>query len=260
MPQIRLTRDAHIGWLTIDHTERLNALTPEMMAQLGQGLDEIAADPGVRVVVLTGAGHKAFASGGDISRFSETRVDYASTQAAAARRGAVFGKLGELPKPVIAMIRGYCMGGGMALALQADLRFAAEGSVFGIPAARLGIAYGPSGVQKLMSLVGPARARDILFSARRIGAEEAERMGLLNRVLPADALEPYVRAYAASLAQNAPLSIEAAKLIVGELEKPEGARDAQAMEAVQKKAAESADIVEGRTAFMEKRNPDFRGV
>lgn len=260
MPEIRLTKDGATAWLTIDHQERLNALTGDMLLQLDAGMDEIEADPEIRAVVLTGAGSKAFASGGDISKFGETRKNYDQTRAAGERRSAIFGRLGTLSKPTISMIRGYCMGGGMALSLQTDLRFAAEGSTFGIPAAKLGIAYGQDGIEKLVALTGPARARDILYSARKIGAEEAERMGLINKVLPFEALEGYVREYCEMLARNAPISIANSKLVIGEVLKPRDKRDHAAMEAMQKKAADSADFVEGRTAFMEKRRPVFRGA
>ncbi len=259
MPEIRLTREGALAWLTIDHPERMNALTPEMMGQLDDALARIEGDRDIRAVIITGAGRKAFASGGDISRFAETRADHTQAREAGARRDAIFARLRDLPRPVVAMIHGYCMGGGLALALQADLRFAAEGAVFAIPAARLGIAYGPGGTEQLARLVGPSRAKDILLSARRFGAEEAERMGLVNRVLPPDTLEAHTRAYCGTLAGNAPISLEATKTIMAELHKPDAERDRTAIEAVMRRAADSADFVEGRTAFMEKRKPVFRG-
>jgi enoyl-CoA hydratase len=259
MPEIRLSREDGIAWLVIDHPERRNALTPEMMQQLSQGLEEIASDSATRVVVIRGAGDRAFASGGDISRFGETRKDFASTQDAAAKRKAVFAQMTSMGKPVVAMIRGYCMGGGLALALQTDLRFASSDATFAIPAARLGIAYGAEGIEKLAGLVGPSVAKDILFSARRINADEALAMGLINKILPAEELETYTRSYCAALAQNAPLSIAASKFTIEQLALPPASRDVGRIEDLQRAAAESQDIVEGRTAFMEKRNPVFRG-
>lgn len=260
MPEIRLERNGSIARLVIDHPERRNALTPEMMQQLGEGLDAITADTTLRAVVLTGAGDRSFASGGDISRFGETRKDYESTKLAADRRAAVFRRIADLDRPVIAMIHGYCMGGGMALALQADLRFAADDALFAIPAARLGIAYGAEGIEKLMALVGPSVTKDILFSARRIDAAEALSLGLVNRVVPKAELEAVTHDYCEQLARNAPLSMASSKLTVRQLLKPAGDRDYGAIELSQRRAAESADIVEGRTAFMEKREPQFRGV
>lgn len=259
MPEIRLHREGAIAWITIDHQERLNALTPEMTDRLGEAFDEVAADRQVRAVVLTGAGSKAFASGGDVSRFEETRKDYAATQAAAARRAATNGKMVAMEKPVVAMIRGYCMGGGMALALHADLRFASSDAVLGIPAARLGIAYSVPGIEKLTELVGLSAAKDILFSGRRVKAGEAMALGLLDRVVEPDALENVTRAYCEMLAKNAPLSIRSSKVILGELSKPASRRDTQRIEQVQRDAADSEDIKEGRNAFAEKREPVFVG-
>jgi len=259
MPEIRLSRQNATARLTIDHTERLNALTPEMLAQLVAALDEIEADAAVRSVVLTGAGEKAFASGGDISRFSDTQKDPESIARGNERRARAFGRLRDCPKPVISMIRGYCMGGGLALALETDLRFAAGGSTFGIPAARLGIVYGVGGVARLTDLVGPSRAKDILFSARRFDADEAFRIGLIDRVLPPDELEDFVAVYCDRLAENAPISVEASKVMVAQALLPEAARDHARMDAFHRRSAESADLVEGRTAFMEKRKPVFTG-
>ncbi|MGR3321633.1 MAG: enoyl-CoA hydratase [Pseudooceanicola sp.] len=259
MPEIRLTRQGATAWLTIDHAERLNALTPEMLDNLVTALDEIEADAVIRSVILTGAGGKAFASGGDISRFSDTQKDAEAIRRGSERRAMSFGRLRDCPKPVISMIRGWCMGGGLALALETDLRFAAEGSTFGIPAARLGIVYGVGGVERLMALVGPSRAKDILFSARRFDAAEACRIGLVDRVLPTDALESFVTAYCERLAENAPISVSGAKAMVAQALLPEAARDHDLIAEWQRRSAESADLVEGRTAFMEKRRPVFRG-
>ena len=260
MPEIRLCRDGAIATLTIDHPERLNALTPGMLDDLDQALEVIEGDPDVRVVILTGAGDKAFVSGGDISKFSDSQATPERIEAGKMKRERIFGRLANCPKPVIAMIRGYCMGGGLALALLADLRFAAEGAVFGIPAARLGIVYGVGGVERLMQLVGPSRAKDILFSARRLDPAEALRIGLIDRVLAPEALEGAVREYCTTLAGNAPISVEASKVMVAQALLPAAARDTARIEDWQRRSAESADLVEGRTAFMEKRRPVFRGA
>ncbi|MGR3584264.1 MAG: enoyl-CoA hydratase [Pseudooceanicola nanhaiensis] len=260
MAQIALTRQGAVARLTIDHPERMNALTPEMLEDLEAALEEIEGDPALRVVILTGAGERAFASGGDISRFSDTQGSPERIREGSVRRERVFHRLGTFPKPVVAMIRGYCMGGGLALALQADLRFAAEGSTFGIPAARLGIVYGVGGVERLMQLVGPSRAKDILFSARRFDAAEAHRIGLVDRTLPPEELESAVGAYCDQLAENAPISVEASKVMVAQALLPKAARDTALIEALHRRSAESADLVEGRTAFMEKRRPVFRGA
>ncbi|MDI6028820.1 enoyl-CoA hydratase-related protein [Corticibacterium sp. UT-5YL-CI-8] len=259
MPEIRLTKEAGLAWLIIDHPERRNALNPEMMQQLSVGLDEVAKDISVRAIVLTGAGDKAFASGGDISRFGETRKDFEASQESAAKRKAVFAKMGAMDKPVVSMIRGYCMGGGMALALQTDLRFASTDATFAIPAAKLGIAYGPEGIEKLVALVGSSVAKDILFSARRITADEALAMGLINKVLTTGELEAFTRDYCLTLAKNAPLSIASSKFIIEQLALPAGARDTIRITDLQRAAAESDDIKEGRAAFLEKRPAKFVG-
>lgn len=260
MPKIHLEHRDALAWIVIDHAERHNALTPEMMAELGEHIDTIEADTSLRAVVITGAGDKSFASGGDISRFKETRKDYDATRAAAARRYEVFERMNRLDRPVVAMIRGYCMGGGMALALQADLRFAAEDAVFAIPAARLGIAYSAKGIEWLMALVGPSVAKDILFSGRRIPSDEALRLGLVNRVAPGANLEQVTLDYCNTLTGNAPFSIAATKIAVGEFLRPAADRDLDAVDAAARRAAESEDINEGRTAFLEKRRPVFRRV
>jgi len=259
MPEIRFTKEGALAWFVIDHPERRNALTQEMMGQLSEGLRSIADDNDVRAVVITGAGEKAFASGGDISRFGETRKDFEATQKSAAYRRAIFEQMNTLEKPVVAMIRGYCMGGGLALALEADLRFASSDATFAIPAAKLGIAYSATGIEKLAALVGPSAAKDILFSGRRIKAEEALSLGLINKVLPAEELEGFTRDYCGQLAKNAPLSIASTKFVLGQLALPVSARDYEKIAELQRAAAESEDIKEGRKAFLEKREPRFQG-
>ncbi len=260
MPQIRLDRDGAVATLTIDHPERLNALTPGMLDDLDRGLEEIEADATLRAVILTGAGEKAFMSGGDISKFADTQATPALIEAGKVRRDKVFARLANCPKPVVAKIRGYCMGGGLALALLADLRMAADGAVFGIPAARLGIVYGVGGVERLIQLVGPSRAKDILYSARKLGANEAFRIGLVDRVVSVRDLDQVVSEYCATLADNAPISIEASKIMVAQALLPAAMRDAARIDALHRKSAESQDLIEGRTAFMEKRRPVFRNA
>jgi len=167
--------------------------------------------------------------------------------------------LNSFDKPLLALIRGYCLGGGLGIAMAADLRFAATNARFGIPAANLGIAYAADNLRRLVNLVGPAAAKDILFSARRLDAEEALRLGLVSRVVAPEALEAEVRAYAATLAEKAPLSLAASKAIVNELMKPESAQDSALIRAHVETCFNSADYTEGRRAFMEKRTPVFQG-
>ena len=247
-----------VGWITINQPERRNAMSLAMWQGLGEAAETMQADAAVRVVVLHGAGGKSFAAGADISEFEQHRANaeqklrYAEI-ASRAHRG-----LARLDKPLIAMVQGFCIGGGMALALAADLRFAGAGSRFGIPAARLGLGYEYEGLAALARLVGPSTAKDMLFSGRQIETEEALRLGLVNQVLPAEALEDAVRAYAASVAANAPLTVQAAKAALRLFERYSAADDSAVAAAVDR-CFDSADYQEGRRAFMEKRTPTFQG-
>ncbi|MEK6709397.1 MAG: enoyl-CoA hydratase [Nitrospinota bacterium] len=248
-----------IGWMTFNQPERRNALSLEMWEAIAEIIDAFSQDDGVRVVVMKGAGDKAFVSGADISQFGEKRsgkeqVEHYSDTVGRCRR-----RLADLEKPLIAMIRGYCLGGGLTVALNADIRIASEDSHFGVPAARLGIAYGFEAMNQLVALVGPSHAKEMLFSARRLPAEEALRIGLVNRVVPAGQLEATVREIAGTIAGNAPLSIRAAKLTIGAVLKDPSGRDMAALDRLTKTCFESQDYVEGRTAFMEKRKPNFTG-
>ncbi len=252
-------KDGPIGRLIFNNPERRNAVSLAMWEAVPRILDDFEGDEGVRVIVLEGAGEKAFVSGADISEFAERR---ASQEAVAAyNRISESGRrrIEDCPKPTIAMIRGYCMGGGVATALACDLRFAAEGSRFGIPAARLGLGYGYDGIKKLVDLVGPAYAREIFYTARQFSAEEAQRMGLVNAVLSAGALAGHVRETCAMIAANAPLTIRAAKIAVREALKDESRRDLDLCRRAVEACFASEDYTEGRTAFMEKRKPIFKG-
>jgi enoyl-CoA hydratase/carnithine racemase len=248
-----------VGLITFNQPEKRNAMSVHMWEGLGQILEDFAADDGVRVVVLTGAGAKAFVSGADISQFEKDRananaqVEYDRLTSAGREKLALF------PKPVIARIRGYCLGGGLGIAMQADIRIAAVDSEFGIPAARLGIAYGYDMVRKLVSLVGPAHARTLLYTGSRIDAAEAKRIGLVNDVVPDQDLSDTVVDLARQIADNAPLSVRAAKLAVTEAAKMDRERDLDAVNAAIAACFDSADYREGRTAFMEKRTPKFAG-
>ena len=248
-----------IGWVTFNNPERRNAISLEMWEGLGDILEAFQHDDNVRVVVLKGAGDKAFVSGADISEFdtkrgnAEQKKTYGEISARANRW------LARLDKPMIGMIQGFCIGGGLATALSTDVRFATPDSTFGIPAARLGLGYEYPGLKALCNLVGPARAKDIMFTARYMDAEEALGMGLINFVVPRDELESRVRDYAALIAGNAPLTVKAAKAAVNEAMKDPGRRDLEAIDAMVNACFDSDDYKEGRRAFMEKRKPDFAG-
>jgi len=259
--RVRVERDGgdpRLGWIVFDHPERRNAISVEMWRQIPEAVEALAADPEVRVVLLRGEGESAFVAGADISEFGERRTGESSGEYDA-DGGRAFVALAGMAKPLIAMIRGYCVGGGVAIALCADMRYAADDAIFAIPAARLGLGYHMSGIEMLESLVGPSRAKEIFFTARRYSAEEARAMGLVNDVVPADELLGHVRETAQRIADNAPLTIGSVKRIVGELAKPGAQRDLDAVNASIAACFESEDYREGVRAFLEKRRPRFAG-
>lgn len=220
---------------------------------------DFAADPAVRVVVITGAGEKAFVSGADISQFETLRADPDAQgqydRMTAPGRAALAG----LDKPTIAMIRGFCIGGGLGIALGADIRIAAEDARFAIPAAKLGLAYAASGLKRLVDLVGPAQAKEMMFTGRQYDAAEALRIGLVNRVVAADALSATVAELAATIAANAPLTVRASRLTINEVLKDPAERDTALMDRLFRACFDSADYREGRRAFLAKRAPIFTG-
>ena len=257
--RIQVVKEGALGWLIFDHPERRNAISHEMWEALPKAARALGEDPAVRVVVLRGAGEVAFVSGADISEFEGMRSGADASAAYEETTGRAFGALVNLDKPVIAMIHGFCVGGGMATALAADLRYAADDAVFAIPAARLGLAYHAGGIQALEQLVGASTAKEILFSARRYPAAEALALGLLNRVFPKADLEREVREIAAGIAANAPLTVRSVKILVRELARDAAARDRAAMAESIQRCFESADYKEGVRAFLEKRPPRFQG-
>jgi enoyl-CoA hydratase/carnithine racemase len=248
-----------IGVVTFNQPNKHNAVSVEMWGGLSEILDEFAADDSVRVVVLTGAGTRAFVSGADISQFEQQRANADAQRAYDEQTSVGRLKLAQFPKPTIARIRGYCLGGGLAIAMQTDLRIASSDSQFGIPAAKLGIAYGFDGVRRLVSLVGPAHARMILYTGERIKADEALRIGLINRVTAPDELEQHVYDLAQTIALNAPLSIAASRMAIEQVLQDPGERDQAALARATSAAFDSEDYREGRAAFLEKRKPQFTG-
>jgi len=257
--RVRIEREGALGWLVFDHPERRNAISVEMWRAIPQAIRQLDADPQVRVVILRGAGEQAFVSGADISEFARQRTVAQAASQYDQQTGRAFGALLESRTPLLAMIHGWCVGGGMATALAADIRYAAEDAVFAIPAARLGVGYPAAGIQALVALVGPSAAKEIFFTARRIPAQEALQLGIVNAVFPKAELEKDVRERAAAIARNAPLSVRSAKLIVQELARDPAQRDAAAMEASIRACFESEDYREGVRAFLEKRAPQFEG-
>lgn len=249
-----------VGRVVFNQPEKRNAMSVDMWGGMGDALDLFAEDPNVRCVVLQGAGDKAFVSGADISQFERNRADASAQQEYERLTSAGRAKLAAFRKPVIAEIRGFCMGGGLGIAMSTDIRIASDDSQFGIPAAKLGIAYGFDMVRALVDLVGPAHAHMILMTGERFGAAEAERVGLVNRVVPVAELETTVAKLAATMAANAPLSLLANKLTVKSVLKDPADRDMAALRAAMAACFDSTDYREGRRAFMEKRKPAFTGT
>ena len=252
-------KEGSVGYLIFNNPERHNAVSLEMWDAASEYLADFADDKAIRVVVLTGAGGKAFVSGADISKFESER----SSKEAIDRYNIAVDKANaavyEFPKPTIAMIRGYCIGGGVGLALCCDMRICSDHSKFGVPAAKLGLGYGFTGIKKLVDVVGPSFAKEIFYTARQFTAAEAQGMGLVNRVLPDAEVEAYVKNYAETIGGNAPLTVDAVKFIVGQVVKDESKRDLQKCADMVAQCFASKDYIEGRTAFMEKRKPQFKG-
>jgi len=252
-------KDGAIGWMIFNNPERLNAVSLDMWQAVPSIIADFEADPEIKTIVLKGAGDKAFVAGADISQFEAQRGDPASVVTYEDATTLAFETIARAERPTIAMIDGYCIGGGLGIALSCDLRFASAGSTFGIPAAKLGLAYAASGTRRLVDVVGPAYAKEIFFTARRFSHDEALGMGLINRVFSREALEAEVRATCATIADNAPLTVMTAKKIVDETRKAAGNFDAAFCDQLIERCFHSEDYAEGRTAFMEKRKAVFKG-
>jgi enoyl-CoA hydratase len=253
------SKDNGIGWMIFNNPERRNAMSLAMREAMAEIFDTFAKDDEVRVLVLRGAGGKAFVSGADISEFKEKRnsadAEALYGEAVARSRKAML----AFEKPIIAMIEGFCVGGGMATALDCDIRLASDDSEFAIPAARLGLAYSFENLRQLSAVVGPAYAKQILFTGSRLPAKKALEIGLVNDVVPRADLEGRVRAMAGEIVANAPLTIKSAKFTIGEVYKDESTRDLKRVDTLMKACFDSRDFKEGREAFMEKRKPNFQG-
>ena len=252
-------KDGAIGKIIFNSPERRNAVSLEMWEALGEIVTDYVADDEVRVIVLEGAGDKAFVAGADISRFGEER---SSPEEVLRYSAIVTGSTEALytaPKPTIAKIRGFCIGGGLGIAVSCDMRICSDDSQFAIPAARLGLGYPHGNLRKLTDVVGPSTAKEIFFTAKRFSAAEALEMRLVNRVVPAAELDGFVADYAGRIGDNAPLTLKQVKGTIGELMKDAGDRDLDWCDQLVKDCFQSTDYVEGRTAFMEKRRAEFKG-
>ena len=251
--------DGHIGWMIFNNPQKRNAISHEMRAASLQILQAFENESNVRVVILKGAGEHAFISGADINQFEKGERGEEQRRQQEETSENLRLCYDNYSKPIVSMIHGYCLGGGVLTAMATDIRIASDDAQFGIPAARLGVAYPVYGTRKLIDLVGPAKTKEILFTANRFNAAEAHRIGLINQVVPRAELENTVRKLAATLCDNAPLSIRAAKLMIDEIMKDESVRNKTSCDAVLAACMGSADFVEGRRAFAEKRRPVFQG-
>jgi enoyl-CoA hydratase len=258
MQKMRAEVKDGIGWLTIDNPEKRNAISMEMGLQGAQIITDFSASADVRVIVIRGAGDKAFVSGADISQYKE-RLARPAPATGTSSGAALFDAVRECEKPVIAMIRGYCFGGGVALACVCDLRIAASDAIFSIPAAKLGTAYRPAFTQWISETVGIPTTKDILFTGRRLNADESLRVGLIDHLVQPSELESYTQKYVKQIVDNAPLSVKANKVIIKEVAKGVGRWDTARCEEVMTACSKSEDAVEGNKAFLEKRPAVFRG-
>ena len=257
--QLVVSKENSVGRVFLDNQPKRNAMTFEMWRDLPAVLDDFETDGSVRIVVISGRGGRAFCAGADISQFEKNRSSenavelYNDTVKKAADR------LANCTKPTIAKIEGFCIGGGLGLALCCDLRIANDVSTYAVPAAKLGLGYGSDGLKRLVDVVGPSFAKEIFYTARQFNPTEALRMGLINRVTPRTLLDAYVDDYTSTISRNAPLTIYAAKVVVDQLIKLDGG-DEDLCAKVVDDCFNSDDYQEGRKAFMEKRKPKFQGT
>jgi enoyl-CoA hydratase/carnithine racemase len=247
------------GWIVFDQPAKMNAINGAMWRAIPEAMARFDADPEVRCVAFRGAGNEAFAAGADISEFETIRSEHAAVSEYDGLLDRVLHAIQDSRKPSVALIHGFCMGGGLEVALACDLRYCGASAQFAIPAAKLGLAYNVEGHKRLLETVGHARAREIMFLGRRYGAQDALAMGLVHRVLPDVELDGHVDGVIATLLANAPLAIANSKTILEEYVKATDAADQARMQAAIERCARSEDYKEGRRAFMEKRKPQFKG-
>jgi len=255
--KILTEKSGEIARIIFNQPEKRNAVSLEMWEAVEAAATRFAADDSVRILILSGAGGKAFVSGADVSKFESERASAEAVAHYNATTKRVYDLIEGFPKPTIAQIDGFCVGGGVALALSCDLRICGENSQFAIPAAKLGLGYGFEGINRLVNIVGPSFAKEIFFTARRFDAEEARMMGLVNRVVPADQVAQAAQDTAEMIAANAPMTVASVKYIVGQTVTDESKRDLDECAARVKACFDSADYIEGRRAFLEKRTPNF---
>lgn len=258
-PQLHAEIGEPFGWMTFNDPARHNAISMDMARAVPPVMRDFEENDAVRVVIVRGAGERAFAAGSNISAFGDVRNDPKQNHHYHQINEAAYDAVYACSKPTIAMINGYCIGGGLDFATSCDIRICSEHSIFAIPAVRLGLGYGWEGQVRMNRIVGPMHGRDIFFSGRKYNAQEALAMGLVHEVVPADRLKARVEEYAAVIAQNAPMTLKALKQGFLELEREEASRDMGRAQAMIDACFQSADYQEGRQAFAGKRQPNFAG-
>lgn len=251
--------EGHIARLTINNPARRNAMSLAMWEQMGDILEGWANAPEIRVLVLAGAGEKSFCAGNDVSEFPNVRATPEQRAEYDKITSRAYHALGKFPCPVIARISGFCIGGGLELALLCDLQIASDRSVFAVTPAKLGIGYKLEDVLLLTENLSTKHAKELLFTGRRFPAEDALRWGLVNRIVPQGELDSSVLSYAREISENAPLSVAALKTVIAEAAKEESARDVDACRRAVAECDASEDRTEGQNAFAEKRAPNFEG-
>lgn len=252
-------KEGKVAIMTFNNPEKHNAVSFEMWEAAEKILDDFVNDPAIRVIILTGAGGKAFVSGADISKFDSERASEEAVQRYNAQVDRIYTRIYRMPKPTIAMIRGYCIGGGLNLAICCDMRFSTASSKFALPAAKLGLGYGYNGLRRYIETIGPVATKEIFFTARQFSSDEAHRWGMVNQVVADDQLEATVMGIANTIADNAPLTIACLKQSTIEILKNPNDQDLARCDAMVASCFASEDYREGRKAFMEKRKPEFIG-
>jgi enoyl-CoA hydratase len=255
--KILTEKNGEIARIIFNQPEKRNAVSLEMWEAVEAAVTRFAADDSVRILILSGAGGKAFVSGADVSKFETERASEEAVANYNATTKRVYDMIEAFPKPTIAQIDGFCVGGGVALSLCCDLRICGEGSNFAVPAAKLGLGYAYPGLKRLVDVVGPAFAKEIFFTARRFNAEECRTMGLVNRVVPDADVARVAEETAKMIAENAPMTVASIKFIIGQTLLPESEQDLAACDARVKACFDSKDYIEGRRAFLEKRKANF---